>query len=158
MKRYKLVLGGTAAGVAGVLAFPARGGHLTVPPASASTAAGHSTTPLPSSSSTTPSYTSSATSTAPTRTATSSDQTYPYGRLAVTVTVKGTTITDVRIAAISETDGRSAQIDSYAIPQLEEQVIKAGSVNIQGVSGATFTSQAFVDGVANALQKLGVSA
>jgi len=74
----------------------------------------------------------------------------------VAVTVEGTKITNIAMAQLNETDGRSASIDSFAIPQLEQQVISADSVNINGVSGATFTSQAFVDGVANALGKLGI--
>jgi uncharacterized protein with FMN-binding domain len=37
-------------------------------------------------------------------------------------------------------------------------VISADSANIDGVSGATFTSQAFVDAVTNAFGKLGFKA
>lgn len=141
MQRYKLVLGGTVAGIAGVLAFPTTKAHLTVPSASVSSAA----TSTPSSTATT------------TKSATGSTESFRYGDIAVKVTVKGTTITKVAVAALDETDGRSAQIDNYAIPQLEQQVISAGSTSIDGVSGATFTSQAFVDAVDSALQKLGIS-
>jgi uncharacterized protein with FMN-binding domain len=77
--------------------------------------------------------------------------------MAVTVTVSGNKITDVRMATINETDGRSVSIDRFAIPQLEQQAISANSVNIDGVSGATFTSQAFVDSLSSALGKLGLS-
>ncbi|HVA73266.1 MAG TPA: FMN-binding protein [Acidimicrobiales bacterium] len=77
--------------------------------------------------------------------------------MAVTVTVKGNKIDSITMATLNETDGRSVSIDHYAIPQLERQVISAGSTNINGVSGATFTSQAFVDAVANALTKLGIA-
>lgn len=176
MQRYKFVLAGTAAGVAGVLAFPTHGGHLSIPSATASgtttggsstsgtssTAAGSSaTTTSPSGpGTTTPPSTgttgASTSTTAATRSATSVSEPYPYGQLSVKVTVTGPKITGVSIASLYDTDGRSAAIDNYAIPQLEQQVISANSVNINGVSGATFTSQAFVNGVANALQKLGL--
>lgn len=167
MKRYQLVLGGTAAGVAGVLAFPTHSTHLTVPSAGASatttgggtTGSGGTSAGTSSSGSTASSATSSAASSSAssaTRTATSADQMFRFGDMAVKVTVTGTKITNVSVVTLNETDGHSAHIDSYAIPQLEQQVISAGSVNINGVSGATFTSQAFVDAVANALQKLGI--
>lgn len=157
MQRYKLVLGGTVAGIAGVLAFPTHSTKLTVP--SADAGAGTSTATSSGDGATAagaaPSSGSGATGSA-TRSATSADETFRYGDMAVKVTVTGSRITNVGIAAINETDGRSAAIDSYAVPQLEQQVISAGSANINGVSGATFTSQAFVDAVANALQKLGI--
>ncbi len=161
MQRYKLVLGGTAAGVAGVLAFPSHTTHLTLPSAGAagttnSGSSGNTATGSSSTSSAGSSATSSGSASAgSTRSATSADQPFQFGDMAVKVTVTGSKITGISIASINETDGRSASIDSYAIPQLEQQVLSANSVNINGVSGATFTSQAFVDGVASALQKLG---
>ena len=165
MQRYKLVLGGTVAGIAGVLAFPTHSTRLTVPSAAGggsgttgtsggagATAAGGNGSAAAGGA---PVSGSGATGSAP-RSATSADETFRYGDMAVKVTVTGSRITNVGIAAINETDGRSVAIDSYAVPQLEQQVISAGSANINGVSGATFTSQAFVDAVANALQKLGI--
>jgi uncharacterized protein with FMN-binding domain len=77
--------------------------------------------------------------------------------MAVTVTVSGNKITKVTMATINETDGRSVGIDRYAIPELEQQAISANSANIDGVSGATFSSQAFVDSLSSALNKLGFS-
>ncbi|HWE57059.1 MAG TPA: FMN-binding protein [Acidimicrobiales bacterium] len=164
MQRYQLVLGGTVAGIAGVLAFPTHSTKLVIPSARASATTSTSPTtsaaPASKSSAASSSSTKSTTTTAPastTRSATSADEQFRYGDVEVKVTVTGSKITGVTIAALNETDGRSAEIDNYAVPQLEQQVISAGSVNINGVSGATFTSQAFVDAVANALQKLGIS-
>lgn len=156
MQRYKLVLGGTAAGIAGVLAFPTHSPKLTIPSAGASTGGSTGSTAGSTGGSTAGPPVSSGAST--TRSATSADVTFPYGDLAVKVTVTGSKITNVSMAAQNETDGRSASIDNYALPQLEQQVLSADSVNINGVSGATFTSQAFVNAVANALQKLGLPA
>lgn len=151
MQRYQLVIGGTIAGIAGVLAFPTHSSHLTIPSAASGTTTG--TAPA----STIPAGTAPATTPA-VRSATSADQQFRFGDLAVKVTVNGTKITDVAVTTLNESDGRSAAIDRYAVPYLEQQVVSAGSVHINGVSGATFTSQAFVDAVSNALQKLGISA
>lgn len=160
MQRYQLVIGGTVAGIAGVLAFPTHSAKLTIPSSSAPATSGGSAAAAPSSTSSPTSAPASSAGNATsspsgTRSATSADQPFRYGDLAVKVTVNGSKITDVAVTTMNETDGRSASIDSYAVPQLAQQVISANSVNINGVSGATFTSQAFVDAVANALQKLG---
>jgi uncharacterized protein with FMN-binding domain len=150
VRRYQLILGGTAAGIAGVLAFPTRSAHLSIPSAAATGSAGVAT----------PTTTTSRTSTGGSagggaRTATGTEESFRFGDIAVTVTVSGHTITHVGIATIDETDGRSQQIDRYAVPQLEQQVLAADSADISGVSGATFTSQAFVDSLASALDQLG---
>jgi uncharacterized protein with FMN-binding domain len=158
MKRSHLVLAGTVVGTAAVLAFPVQGHHLVIPasssPTTTASSADSTTTTQAVPGATTP---TSAAATTVARSATGADASYPYGDLAVTVTVTGTKITNVTIATLNSTDGHSASIDDYAVPQLEQQVISAGSANIAGVSGATFTSQAFVDSVASALSKLGIS-
>jgi uncharacterized protein with FMN-binding domain len=45
-------------------------------------------------------------------------------------------------------------IDQYAIPILESQALSAQSANIQGVSGASFTSAGFEQSLQSALLKL----
>lgn len=162
MRRYPLVIAGTVAGAAAVLAFPTHKGSTTVAGTTPSTTP--TTDPAPpstgsSSSTTTPAASPSSSTTAPatTRTATGADESFQFGDVAVKVTVSGSKVTDVTIASLDAADGRSEAIDSYAIPQLEHQAISAGSANIDGVSGATFTSQAFDDSLASALSKLGIS-
>lgn len=165
MRRYPLVIAGTVAGAAGVLAFPLHKASTVV----ASSPAGSTTTPA-TSPTTTPTTTPAAGTTpttaptssstaapATTRTATGADESFQFGDLAVKVTVSGRKITDVTMASLDAEDRRSESIDSYAIPQLEQQAIDAGSAHIDGVSGATFTSQAFADSLASALGKLGIS-
>jgi uncharacterized protein with FMN-binding domain len=157
MRRSHLVLGGTVAGIAGVLAFPTHGTHLSIPAAGASGTSASTTSNTPST--TAPANGGTPATAAPaatTRSATSAVQSFRYGDMSVKVTVDGSKITNLAIASIDETDGRSVSIDRYAVPQLEQQVLSANSVNIDGVSGATFTSQAFVDAVSNALSKLGI--
>lgn len=152
MKRSHLVAGGTVAGVVAVVGLSVH--HPTTAlsaGALSSSSASTSTTPTSNSSSS-----STSTSSAGVRSATGADEAFRYGDIAVKVTVSGHKITAVRIASINETDGRSVQIDQYAVPQLEQQVLAAGSTQIDGVAGATFTSEAFVTSLASALSKLGL--
>jgi uncharacterized protein with FMN-binding domain len=73
----------------------------------------------------------------------------------VTVTESNGRITDVQMASLQETDSRSVEIDDQAIPQLRQEVLTAQNANIDGVSGATFTSQAYATSVQSALDQLG---
>lgn len=164
MRRAHLVIAGTVAGTAAVLAFSLDSTHAALVPGSgASGVASPTTSPNPGSSSaaTSAPTTSSPATTTPTtvpsaiQSATGTDETFRYGQLAVTVTVNGGKITHVGLATISEPDPRSESIDSYAVPQLEQQVIEADSAQIDGVSGATYTSDAFVESLTSALDKLG---
>jgi uncharacterized protein with FMN-binding domain len=80
---------------------------------------------------------------------------YSYGTLAVSVTGSASHITNVSIASISDGgDSRSQSIDEYAIPLLESQALSAQSANIQGVSGASYTSAGFEQSLQSALLKL----
>jgi uncharacterized protein with FMN-binding domain len=82
---------------------------------------------------------------------------YFYGDLSVRVTTSGNKVTNATIAAINDGGNpRSIQIDQIAIPLLEQQAISAGNANIAGVSGATYTSQGFIQSLQSALSKLGL--
>ena len=91
------------------------------------------------------------------RSATGTATNYSYGILAVKVTVSGSTITNVSIASINDGGNpRSEYIDQQSIPQLEQQALSAQSANIQGVSGASFTTAGFEQSLQSALSKLGL--
>ena len=97
----------------------------------------------------------SSTSTA-TRTTTGAAVNYNYGVLSVAVTVSGTKLTNVTIASIDEGGNfRSQSIDQQAIPILEQEALQAQSANIQGVSGASYTSMGFDQSLQSALTQLG---
>ncbi len=164
MRRANLVIAGTVAGTAAVLAFSLDSTHgALVPGSGVSSAASPTTSVNPGSSSaatsvppsSSPSTTTPTTTPSPAGSTTGTNEVFRYGQLAVTVTVNGGKITHVGIATISEPDSRSESIDSYAIPQLEQQVIETDSAQIDGVSGATYTSDAFVASLTSALDKLG---
>lgn len=71
------------------------------------------------------------------------------GDVTVTVTVTGDDITDVKAVGDSETPG----VGSLAIDQLPAIIVEADSTEVDGVSGATFTSNAIKEAVNSALGK-----
>jgi uncharacterized protein with FMN-binding domain len=79
-----------------------------------------------------------------------------YGNVQVKVTVSGGQITNISAVQLPNGDPRSAQISSYAAPTLVQQAMAAQSANINGVSGATYTSQAFAQSLQSALSQLGM--
>lgn len=95
------------------------------------------------------------TTTQGTRRADGQDVFYRYGELELQVTISGGRITDVEPVVDNATDSRSAQINDQAIPDLRQQALQAQSSNIDGVSGATYTSNAYVQSLQAALDKLG---
>jgi uncharacterized protein with FMN-binding domain len=70
--------------------------------------------------------------------------------------VSGGKIIKVGIGSLNDgANPRSQFIDQQAIPILEHEVLKAQSANIQGVSGASYTSGGFDQSLQSALHKLG---
>jgi uncharacterized protein with FMN-binding domain len=61
-----------------------------------------------------------------------------YGIVQVQITVSNGKITDAK--AVQSPSGRSERFSSYAIPVLREQTLAAQSANIQGATGASYTS------------------
>ncbi len=166
MKRYPLVISATAAGLAGVLSFhshsasealrspqtnsatPPRGSSHTTSPKTAAPAKGKARTPgktVPSTRSAPGSSTTRATGTL---------EQYGYGQLSVRVTMAGGKITNVTLAKLQTADTYSQQLASYVIPILQREVLHAQSAKINGLSGATYTSEAYAYSLQSALDKL----
>jgi len=91
------------------------------------------------------------------RTATGQSEQYGYGVLAVTVTVTGTRITDVTLAQLQTAEQYSQQLAAQVIPTLRSEVLAAQTSRINGVSGATYTSEAYAMSIQSALDKLHVA-
>ncbi len=89
-----------------------------------------------------------------TRSVTGAMEQFGYGELAVRVTVNGNRITNVMVPALQTTEPFSQQLSEQAIPLLKSQVLAADSASINGVSGATFTSEAYATSLQAALDKL----
>ena len=73
------------------------------------------------------------------------------GKVSVTLTVEDSKIVDAAITGDAETP----TVGGAALEPLTEQLIEAGSAEIEGVSGATFTSTAVKEAAAAALAKVG---
>lgn len=79
----------------------------------------------------------------------------PYGPLQLSVTFNGSKISNVQALQYPNWHGYSVQLNQYAIPQLNQQAVAANSANINGVSGATFTSQAYMQSLQSAIDQHG---
>lgn len=74
-----------------------------------------------------------------------------YGRVQVEISVQGGEITRARALARPSGDGQTDAINSYAVPQLDQESLAAQSAQIDTVSGATFTSQGYRQSLQSAL-------
>jgi uncharacterized protein with FMN-binding domain len=90
------------------------------------------------------------------RSAVGASEQYGYGVLSVAVTVRGNRIEDVRINALQAPEQYSQQLAAQAIPMLRSEVLSAQSGRISGISGASYTSEAYALSVQSALDKLHV--
>ncbi len=81
---------------------------------------------------------------------------YGYGQLSVTVTVRGNRIVAVSVPVLHTMDPYSQQLARQVIPMLRSEVLAAHSAQIHGVSGATYTSEAYAQSIQSALDKLRV--
>jgi len=169
MRRTPIVVTATVAGLAGVLAFHTTPARLNLGSPAAPLLPAQNPSPDPTASqpdsaaSTSPASTKPAgtkpasTKSGGTRTADGSVVNYNYGNLSVSVTVSGSRITKVGIASLDDFgDARSEEIDQESIPILEQQAVQAQSADIQGVSGASYTSEGFEQSLQAALRTLGV--
>ncbi|MEZ0111923.1 uncharacterized protein with FMN-binding domain [Catenulispora sp. EB89] len=76
-----------------------------------------------------------------------------YGPVQLAVTFSGKKITQIQVLQYPTETGRDQEINSYAIPQLNQQAMSAQSANIDGVSGATYTSEGYQQSLQSAIDK-----
>ncbi|MEO3934774.1 FMN-binding protein [Micrococcaceae bacterium Sec7.4] len=74
-----------------------------------------------------------------------------FGTVQVQITVKAGAITDVTALQLTDDDRKSVQISNRAAPLLRTAVIKAQSAQVQTISGATVTSDAYLSSLQAAL-------
>jgi uncharacterized protein with FMN-binding domain len=171
VRRAPIVITATVVGLIGVLEFHSRPSAITtIPAAGAAAASPAGSAPSQGSSGTAASSkgkskagsgvapgASSPGTTGSARTAVGPQVNYSWGVLSVSVTVSGAKVTKVGIASLDDGGNpRSQSIDQNSIPVLEQQALQAQSANIQGVSGASYTSAGFKQSLQAALQQLGV--
>jgi len=169
MKRVLLTIGATVVGIVALLSFKTHGAVSTAAsglpsaglPSAGLPATSTSASPTPSTTSTTtgapPDPTASSASSAPSSaTYTGSAITTRYGIVQVKITVSAKNITDVGFVQLTAFDGRSQQINSNAAPILLQETLSAQSANIDSVSGASYTSDGYVQSLQSALDKAGL--
>lgn len=76
-----------------------------------------------------------------------------YGNVQVQVTISNGKISDVQFLDYPHDAGTSREINSQAMPLLRQEAITAQSAQVDIVSGASQTSQAFQQSLSSALQK-----
>jgi uncharacterized protein with FMN-binding domain len=79
-----------------------------------------------------------------------------YGPVQVQITISNGKITGATALTYPQNSGRDRQINSQAIPLLIQETLQAQSANIQGVGGASYTSQGWYDSLVSALKKAGM--
>ncbi len=77
-----------------------------------------------------------------------------YGNVQVKITVVNGRITDA--VAVKAPSGRNDRYTNMAVPILKEQTLKAQSANIQGASGASYTSYGWHTSLQGALAQAGL--
>ena len=178
-KRPLLILSGTVMGTVGVLSFVPMATNALAPLGTSSSTFGAGaqvSAPVAATTSKNPSRTSNQvksvkkkhTSTRATTSTTGSTATTastamrtiagstsqtPFGPLQVQITVKGKKIIGAT-ALQAPQGGRSSMINQQAIPYLVQETLAAQSANIQGVSGATYTSDGWAQSLQSALSKI----
>jgi len=157
MKRIVLWFASTATIV--VLLF---GYHTSTNDTSATTApsSASSTSPSssPSSSSPSGSTSSSSSSSSPSaaKTYTGSVASTRWGPVQVQITVTAGKISDVTVLQQPNGNGKDAEINAYALPILVQDTLSAQSADIDMVSGATVTSDGYVQSLQAALDEAGI--
>jgi uncharacterized protein with FMN-binding domain len=79
-----------------------------------------------------------------------------YGPIQVSITVKGGKITAANVPVYPNGTMRDVQIDQFALPQLIQETVSANSAKIDAVSGASYTSQGYIQSLQSAVDKAGI--
>ena len=79
-----------------------------------------------------------------------------WGPVQVQLDVSGSTITNVTILQYPNGNGTDIQIANDALPQLIQDTLDSQGHNVSMVSGATYTSQGYLQSLQNALDQAGL--
>jgi uncharacterized protein with FMN-binding domain len=80
-----------------------------------------------------------------------------YGRVQVQVIIASQKIASIKVLDYPQDRRTSRYINSQALPMLQQEVIAADSANVDTVSGATLTSEAYVRSLSSALHQAGAA-
>lgn len=158
MKRALLIVGGTLGGLGAVMVITPpqlnSSGNLAISGAGA-IGVGVAATPTPAATKTiAPTPVQTPASKAVTGRFTGPAIFVNYGTVQVQLTVKDGRITDA--TALQAPTGRNSRYTDMALPILKKQTLSAQSANIQGASGASYTSYGWFTSLQGALAKAGL--
>jgi uncharacterized protein with FMN-binding domain len=74
-----------------------------------------------------------------------------FGSVQVQITVQAGKITDVTALQLTDAERKSVQISNRAAPLLRAEVLQSQSADVQTISGATVTSEAYLNSLQAAL-------
>lgn len=164
MKRIVFAVTGTVLGLVALLSFKTHSAPLATPPGGLPSAA--ASTPAPRTPPRTPSPTTTSGPAPPAGAKASSAPVTKryvgtaietrYGIVQVAVTASGQHIASVNFVQLTAFDGHSQQINSQAAPILLQETLSAQNARIDAVSGATYTSDGYVQSLQSALDQAGI--
>ncbi|MGC1208846.1 MAG: FMN-binding protein [Ornithinimicrobium sp.] len=76
-----------------------------------------------------------------------------YGPVQVQITADASSVTDVQVLQIPSANGRDKAINDRAVPALNAQVVDGNASDVQMVSGASYTSSAYINSLQSALDQ-----
>jgi uncharacterized protein with FMN-binding domain len=79
-----------------------------------------------------------------------------WGPVQVAITANGGKVTAVNVVEYPSGNGTDQEINSYALPVLVQETLDAQSANIDMVSGATYTSDGYIQSLQAALDEAGL--
>ena len=147
----------SAAAAAPVIAqanAPSSTPQVTTPTGTPTTSSGSSTSSGSGSSTSTPSASSSSSSSSTAAKTYAGDAVSTrFGNVQVQITVASGTITAAQVLQVPWNDNRDQEINSYAVPVLNGEVVQTQSANIDMVSGATYTSDGYIQSLQSAIDQ-----
>ena len=76
-----------------------------------------------------------------------------FGNVQVEITVENGKITDSKVLQVPWNDHKDQEINSYAVPILNQEAVDQQSADIDMVSGATYTSNGYIGSLQSAIDQ-----
>ncbi|WP_306190174.1 FMN-binding protein [Streptomyces sp. MK5] len=122
---------------------------------SPSASTSHAASAAPTRTSSAPSAPKTTSAAPTTRTVTGATTQTKYGPVQVRITLTGGKITGADAVQSPDETARSKDINSTALPKLDQETLQAQSADIDTVSGATYTSAGYKQSLQSALDRAG---
>ena len=151
MKRVLLAFVSTVTGLVMLLSFKTH--SIAATTSAASKVAPSSVVTTQSGTAATPTTTPTAAAGATTKTVTGSSVDTRYGPVQVQIVITNGKIISATAVQYPNSNSRDQEINSYAVPTLQQESVQNNSPNIDMVSGATYTSNGYISSLQSALNK-----